>query len=235
MEKLYILNTPFSYYGVEDAIHPVVLKDDAHMVLVDCGHVGQLPALEQAMQAAGLSCGDLTHVFVTHQDHDHVGALYDLKQKYPHVQVAASREEAPYISGKRKSLRLEQAEALQSTLPQEQQAFGRAFCKLLENVLPVPVDIEAQDGDILPWCGGCVVVATPGHTPGHVSLYVKRENTMIAGDAAALQNGMPVVANPEYALNLSEAEASLRRLIESGAARIICYHGGEYDLPKGTE
>jgi len=230
--ELYILDIPFSFFGVEDVIHPVVLKDDAHMALVDCGHIGQLTALEQAMQAAGLSCGGLTHVLITHQDHDHMGALYDLKQKYPRVQVVASAEEAPYISGKRKSLRLEQAESMQAALPLEQQAFGLAFCRLLESVRPVDVDIEVQDGDVLPWCGGCAVVATPGHTPGHVSLYVKQENTMIAGDAAALENGLPVVANPGYALNLAEAEASLRRLRESGAERIICYHGGEYLLPK---
>lgn len=39
--------------------------------------------------------------------------------------------EAPYIEGKKKSLRLMQAEALQDTLNDEQKAFGKAFCEIL--------------------------------------------------------------------------------------------------------
>lgn len=230
MNSLTILYLPVRFGGVEDVIHPVVLGDGTNLVLVDCGYTGFLPLLEEEMAHHGLSCTSLTHVLITHQDHDHMGALHALKEKYPHIQVAASREEAPYLSGQRKSLRLEQAEALQATLPPEQREFGQAFCALLRQVRPVAVDLVVEGGDRPPWCGGCTVLATPGHTPGHISLYLEAERTIIMGDAAALEHGVPVVANPQFALNLQEAERSLHSLLSLGAEQLICYHGGVLSL-----
>lgn len=226
MGEIIVLDLKFKFGQIEDVIHPVVLKDDVNMVLIDCGYTDFLPHVEQAMEEKNLACCELTHILITHQDHDHMGALYELKQKYPKVQVVASEKETPYISGKFKSLRLEQAEAMQSNLPEEQKPFGVAFCNILRNVRPVEVDLEVKDGDVFDWCGGCTVVGTPGHTPGHTSIYVNKKKVLITGDAAALENGELVIANPQFTLNIKEAEESLRKIINYGAKEIICYHGG---------
>lgn len=230
MEQVVILNVPFFFSGAEDTIHPVVLVDDAHMVLVDCGYTGSLPSLEHAFEQNGLSISQLTHVFITHHDHDHMGALAALKEKYPHVRVLAGKEEAPFVAGEQKSPRLQQAEELQERLPEEQKPFGKAFLSVLRNVLPVRVDETVKDGQVFPWCGGCTAIATYGHTPGHFSIYVKKTGDLITGDAAAIENGVPVVANPQFTLDLAQAQASLQKLFEFGAKRLICYHGGEFVL-----
>ena len=226
MEQMIVLDIKFKFGEIEDAIHPVVLRDHVNMVLIDCGYTGFLPIIEQAMEEKGLRCSDLTHVLITHQDHDHMGALFELKQKYPHIQVIASKKEAPYVSGDLKSLRLEQAEALQPNLPEEQKVFGEAFCNILRNVHPVKPDLVVQDGDVFPWCGGCTIIETSGHTPGHISIYINQEKIMITGDAAALEDGELVIANPQYTLDKNEAEASLQNILTYGAKEIICYHGG---------
>jgi glyoxylase-like metal-dependent hydrolase (beta-lactamase superfamily II) len=57
------------------------------------------------------------------------------------------------------------------------------------------------------------VIATPGHTPGHISLYLPELDTIISGDAMALENGKPVIANPQFTLNMEEAAASMERFI----------------------
>lgn len=226
MDNITVLNLRFKFGAAEDTIHPVLLTDDKSMVLIDCGYPGFLPAIEEAMEEHGLSCVDLTHVLITHQDHDHMGALAALKQKYPQVRVVAGRVEAPYISGRSKSLRLAQAEAMQPHLPKEQKPFGLAFCAMLREVQPAAVDVEVQDGDVFDWCGGCTIIETPGHTPGHISVLVDRHGTVVTGDAAALEHGALVVANPQYALDLRTAEASLHKIMTCGAKEIICYHGG---------
>lgn len=226
MDTITVLDISFSFAEVEDVIHPVVLADDKNMILVDCGYTGFLPMIEQAMRENDLDCNKLTHVLITHQDHDHMGALSALKDKYPEIKVVASRKEAPYISGQLKSLRLEQAEKLQDSLPDDQKSFGMEFCRILRNVQPVEVDIEVEDGDLFDWCGGCTILATPGHTPGHISLYVHKNKVLIAGDAAVLENGNLVVANPHFALDLKEAEKSLEKIKTYGAREIVCYHGG---------
>lgn len=228
MNQFTVLNISAQFGERHEVIHPVVLRDASHLVLVDCGYIGSLPLIEQALSQNGLSAGDLTHVFITHQDHDHMGALADLKNKYPGIQVVAGTEEAPYISGAKKSLRLAQAEAMQDQLPPEQKEFGRAFCALLKRVQPAPVDRQVNDGDVLDWCGGCTVIATPGHTPGHTSLYLQEFQTLIVGDAIALENDTPVLANPQFTLNMAQAQESMQKLLEYGAKELICYHGGRW-------
>lgn len=174
----------FPWEGDGQTIFPTLLLDEIHTVLVDCGYPGFLPLLEQAMENLRLSAGQLTEVVITHHDDDHMGSLAQLRTRYPKVRVLAHEAEVPYISGRKKSLRLVQAEALQPTLPKEAQAWGRQFCQRLAAVEPAAVDQTLTDGQLLPWCGGCQVLATPGHTPGHISLYLPTLHAVITGDAA---------------------------------------------------
>ena len=54
---------------------PALLADGAHLVLVDCGYPESLPLIEAAMAELGLSPAELTEVFITHHDDDHMGGL----------------------------------------------------------------------------------------------------------------------------------------------------------------
>lgn len=226
MNRVILLEIPFEFGKVKDTIYPVVLQSDASCVLVDCGYTGFLPQIEHALAQHGLNGTMLTHVVLTHHDHDHMGALAALKKRYPQVIVVAGEKEVPFIDGRQKPLRLCQAEAMQPTLPAEQQEFGRAFCEILKGVSPCPVDLAVKGGDVFHWCGGCEVVETFGHTAGHISLYLTQRHIMITGDAAALQGKKLVLANPEYALNAREAERSLQKILHCGAKEFLCYHGG---------
>ena len=69
-------------------------------------------------------------------------------------------------------------------------------------------------------------MATPGHTPGHISLYLPTLHAVITGDAAVVEAGELAVANPQFALDLPRAEASLARLLELPCDTYYCYHGG---------
>ena len=122
--------------------------------------------------------------------------------------VYAGAVESEYIAGRRKALRLEQAEALQSALPTEQQPAGEAFISMLKGVEPAEVDVTLHGGDVLDICGGCEVIDTPDHTPGHISLYLPAQGTVVTGDAMVLEQGSPAVANPQFAFDLAAAQAS---------------------------
>ncbi|GAA4653830.1 MBL fold metallo-hydrolase [Anaerocolumna aminovalerica] len=226
MEDIIVLNIKYKFGDTEEIIYPVILKDNKEMILVDCGYTGFLPVIEDAMKEKGLDCNQLTKICITHQDHDHMGSLADFKLKYPNIKIVASKIEAPYITGEKKNLRLEQAEAMQSTLSEEEKAFGEAFCEMLRAVKPVKVDILVQDGEIMDWCGGCEIVETPGHTPGHISLYIKNQKTMVTGDAAVLEDDRLVIANPQFTLDLDSANTSFVKLMKYDVETFICYHGG---------
>ncbi len=230
--ELIPLTIPMSFFGIEETIHPTLLWDGTNAVLVDCGYAGSLPLIEVELGRIGIPGNKITTVVLTHQDHDHMGAAADFKDKYPSITVIASKTEEPYIAGKKKSLRLLQAEALQQQLPPEQQGFGEAFCAMLRRVRPVPVDVVVEDGDQFDWCGGCQIIATPGHTPGHVSLYLPTLGALIAGDAIALEDNAPTIANPQFTLDVEAAHASMNKLLLLPADRIDCYHGGKYRTKK---
>jgi glyoxylase-like metal-dependent hydrolase (beta-lactamase superfamily II) len=217
--------------GKEDVIFPVILADareDGDNVLVDCGYPGFLPKLEEASAKAGFCLSALTAVLVTHHDHDHYGALSELVAKYPRIRVIASELDAPYIEKREKSLRLYLADALSETLPQSLHVEARAFQEMLAALKPVRVDETVRGGDIFPWCGGTEIIATPGHMPGHISLYVAEHETVITGDALVVRNGLLRIANPNYAMDVKQAKDSAQKLLRLGAKRFICYHGGVF-------
>lgn len=228
MEKIIVLNIKFKFGETEDVIHPVILKDDNEMILVDCGYTGFLSVLEEAIKEENLDCNQLTKILITHHDHDHMGALAAFKEKYPNIKIVASEIEAPYISGEKKSMRLEQAEELLKTLSDEQKPFGKAFCEILKSVKPAKVDILVHDGDILDWCGGCEIVGTPGHTPGHISLYLRNKKTLITGDAAVLENNQFAIANPQFTLDMENAKKAITKILSYDVETFILYHGGIY-------
>lgn len=227
-DKICGLTVTMAFGDTEETVYPAVLWGRGSAVLVDCGWIGALPIVERELEKIGLSVRDLTGLVLTHHDHDHMGAAAALRRANPGIKIYASSAEEPYISGREKPLRLRQAEELQETLPPETREFGRAFCELLRRVEPVSVDVCLHDGEVLDWCGGCRVVATPGHTPGHISLILENESVVVTGDAMALEDGAPAVANPQFALDREQAGASLEKLLSLKAKTYYCYHGGVY-------
>ncbi len=129
----------------------------------------------------------------------------------------------------KKSLRLLQAEEVLNVLPEEQKPFGIQFCKSLRRVKPVTVDIEVKDGEHFDWAGGCEIIDTPGHMPGHISLYLKECSSVITGDAAVIEGNQLIIANPQFTLDMEAAKASLNKLISLNADRYYCYHGGIFE------
>lgn len=226
MNELFVLKIVPGWGNESNAVHPVLLCDETSLVLIDCGFVGSLDLLTSALAAYGVTLARLTHVILTHHDHDHVGTLAALKRINPRIQIIANAAEAPFLDGTAPALRLTQARAIQPSLAAEAQAAGLAFIDLLEQVEPAPVDLQVSDGDVLPFCGGCKVVATPGHTLGHLSFYLPALDTMITGDAAMLESGQLALANPQFAEDLALAEQSFQRILDFNAKTVVCYHGG---------
>lgn len=220
------LNITMKFGDIEDTVYPTLLWDKDNLVLIDCGFSGSLPMLEREMEGLGVSVQQLTGLVLTHHDHDHMGAAAALKRTNPNIKIYASAVEAPYISAQEKPLRLLQAEEMQKILPPEQQDFGRAFCDMLRRVESVQVDVFLRDGDYMDWCEGCRILATPGHTPGHISLLMEKDKIVITGDAIAVEDGKAVIANPQFTLDIDQATKSMERLLALNAKAYYCYHGG---------
>ncbi|WP_040005678.1 MBL fold metallo-hydrolase [Fibrisoma limi] len=225
MMTLHVLGIPFTFDNKNDILYPVILRDQHHRILIDCGYAGFMPLLETAANQHGLSLADLTGILISHHDIDHVGGLYELKREYPSLTVYASSIEAPSINGQVKSARLQQAEALHDLLPEEQKPGAIAFQEMLKRIQPVNVDVIFSDAQPTRW-EDVQIIDTPGHTPGHISVYLPGSRTLIACDALVIEDGSFNIANPQFAIDLKQAVDSARKLQSLAIERVVCYHGG---------
>ena len=228
MNKLNVLKVEFEFNRITDTIYPVILRDDNDMILIDCGYPNFLTLIEESAIKDGIDLSKLTKLIITHHDFDHMGSAADFKRKYPNVKILSSIIDEKYINGKEKSLRLQQAELIYDKLPEEQKEGAMNFQKMLESIENIEVDMLLKDGDKFDWCGDIEIIETPGHMPGHISIYVKESKTLISGDALVIENNKLAIANPNYTLDMSEAKESICKLLNYDIDKIICYHGGIY-------
>jgi glyoxylase-like metal-dependent hydrolase (beta-lactamase superfamily II) len=168
----------------------------------------------------------LTAIILTHQDLDHVGgAAYILKECSQPISVYAHALDQPYIEG---------LLPLVKTSPQ-------AIAKMIESLpehmhqdmmqsmsyTPINrVDHVLADKDRLPFCGGITVIHTPGHTAGHLSLYLEESKILVAADALTSKDGVLHGPVPQTTLDMETAIQSLRKLLDYDIEMVICYHGG---------
>ncbi|UUE91330.1 MBL fold metallo-hydrolase [Bacillus cereus] len=224
--KIIELSIEFEFNGQKQCIYPSLIILHNELTLVDTGYPSFLPLIENAILKHGYEMKNLKNIIITHYDDDHIGAVYDFKVKYPNINVIASEIESNYINGDIKSERLVQAEEMLERMPNEEKEFGKWFIQQLKNINHISVDEKVHDGQMI-LNNECQVVATPGHTSGHISLYFPNLDCVITGDAAVQENRELVIANPNFCLDIERAEQSLNRIKSLKAAQYYCYHGGK--------
>ena len=150
-------------------------------VLVDAGlpgYAGQIRKKADALFGPGAKPDAIV---LTHGHFDHTGTLKSLLKDWPDVPVYAHPLELPYLTGK-------------SSYPPPDPAIGGGFMSYSSFMFPIGPDdfgdrVRAipADGQI-PELPDWQVIHTPGHSPGHISLFREDDRTLIAGDAFVTTN-----------------------------------------------
>ncbi|WP_221088892.1 MBL fold metallo-hydrolase [Deinococcus aquaedulcis] len=204
-------------------IHPVALVGpDDTLTLVDTGLPGVLEAVTAELAAAGYALGQVRRVVVTHHDLDHIGSLEDVVRATA-AEVYALEDEVPFVTGTRRAQKLP-SEAQAAAMLQDPNLHPAWRTLLTREPVRVPVNRPLRDGDLLP--GGVRVVATPGHTDGHLSLYVPGGNILIAGDALTAEDGALTGPREDVTADMPTALASVRKLAGLDVQTVVAYHGG---------
>ena len=223
------LELPFrNPMGMESIIYPTLIWDNDTVVLVDTGFPGQLKQVREAVERTGVPFDRLDKVIITHQDIDHIGNLPDIVREAPHkVEVLAHEEEKPYIEGHKRPIKAnpERLAQMFAAMPEEQRKRMEA---VFANPTKAGVDTTVADGEVLPYCGGITVIFTPGHTPGHICLYLNQSRILITGDALVAADGQLNGPNPQVAYDLDTAQKSLQKLTPYDIETVVCYHGGVF-------
>lgn len=194
----------------ERAFHTsAVALPDGGVLLVDVGFPHTLDQLDDGLAEHGHGLEDVRYVLLTHQDGDHAGGLAALRERLDHpVTVFAHADDAPVVEGLEDPLKGDPAERYE----------------------PSAVDVTVVDGvEIRTAVGPLQVVATPGHTPGHVSLFLPDAGVLLAADATVAEDGELAGPNEAYTPDLERAYESLDRLADLAFTDVLCYHGGHVE------
>jgi glyoxylase-like metal-dependent hydrolase (beta-lactamase superfamily II) len=133
-------------------VNAYFVREDDGLTLVDT----TLNAADQLLAVAERLGAPIRRIALTHGHGDHVGSLDALKQRLGNsVEVLMPEIDAQIHAGEREKTR--------GSWPK---------------IETVP-DVRLKEGDRV---GSLEVVATPGHTPGHVSFLDTRDRALIAGD-----------------------------------------------------
>jgi glyoxylase-like metal-dependent hydrolase (beta-lactamase superfamily II) len=221
-----VLPLSFRRGGADHTIFPVLICPGGEYILVDGGYEGFLPLLEQAAGKYNISLSSITGLIITHHDIDHMGCAHEIVKNFPSIKIYTSAIEVPYVSGQKKSLRLQQAEDIFPDLPEEYKADALEFQRLLQSMKPVVVNHIISENGELDFLKGVFSVHTPGHMPGHISLYIPETKTLVAADALVIENGELEIANPSFTLDIKAAIGSVKKIAGLKIEKLICYHGG---------
>jgi glyoxylase-like metal-dependent hydrolase (beta-lactamase superfamily II) len=194
------------------------VREDDGLTLIDTNMSGQAQAIMQEAQKLGMP---IERIVLTHAHIDHVGSLDALHETLPNVQVAISARDARFLTGDK---------SLDSSEPQTVLRGGYPICK-------TKPDLFLHEGDRI---GSLEVIATPGHTPGHITFFDTRDRSLIAGDAFQTQGGVAVSGTVEWLFplpafatwNKGLALESARKLLALQPSLLAVGHGRMLSNPQ---
>ncbi|MGA2490789.1 MAG: MBL fold metallo-hydrolase [Anaerolineales bacterium] len=196
--------------------NPYLLIDTDGLTLIDAGLPGSHRKILRYLAGLGYKPKDLKRILITHADFDHVGGLAALKAASG-ARIFASPVEAQAM-----------AEGHASRPLKPRRRITKWFFDLMAKLFKparVQVDELLSDGQILPVLGGLRVVETPGHTPGHISLFTASSGVLFCGDSIVSgENGLRG-SHGTNNWDQAKSDESVRKQAALGAHIVCSGHG----------
>ena len=201
---------------------------DGPWALVDTGLAGGISRILHATELLFGPDETPAAIVLTHGHFDHVGSVRELVRRWD-VPVYAHALEMPYLTGR-------------SAYPPPDPAVGGGAMAMMSRFFPrKPINLgdavhELPGDGTIPGIGEWRWIHTPGHAPGHISLFRDYDRALVAGDAfvttkqeslSAVLTQRPEVHGPPayYTIDWRSAKSSVDALAALEPSVAVTGHG----------
>jgi glyoxylase-like metal-dependent hydrolase (beta-lactamase superfamily II) len=209
-------------------VNACILGDASGWILVDTGLENSYEYILRVAEEQFGSASKPNAIILTHGHFDHIGSAMRLANHW-NLRIYAHEKEFPYLTGEKDYPKPDPSSdeglvaKMSPTFPHASVDFGARL-----SALP-------PEGQV-PGISGWEWIPTPGHTPGHVSLYRERDRIMFAGDALTTTKqesflsvltqreqvkGPPAYLTPDW----ESAKRSVQRITELAPNLMLPSHG----------
>lgn len=201
-----------------------LINGNSGLILVDAGMPKKTNTLCEILNKNNFKIKDISLIIVTHVHNDHVGSLYEIKERSNAKILVHKNEVNNLASGYTK-------------FPKGTYIFSKIISKFANNLLfsknqfkPVKADIIIKDSfDLNEYGVNGEVFYTPGHTDGSISVIVDNKH-LIVGDT--LFNWFPNSVYPPFANNEEKLIESWEKINKLNCEYFYPGHGNIFNKEK---
>jgi glyoxylase-like metal-dependent hydrolase (beta-lactamase superfamily II) len=154
-----------------------LIQDEEGFTLIDAGLPGNSRWIKKKMTADNLDYSAIKRILITHADGDHYGAANEIR----------TETKAEIWAGEIEAKAMEKGESSRELKPKGiVKMFYTMISKMIKST-PTPIDHILKSNEIQPFAGGLKVIATEGHTPGHLSFFSSKTGILYCGDTIQIK------------------------------------------------
>jgi glyoxylase-like metal-dependent hydrolase (beta-lactamase superfamily II) len=193
----------------------LIVENDG-VTLIDTGLATDHKKIDRSIKNLGITPFHLKQILITHADGDHYGGVNLLKLDYPGVVVRSSDIEAAAMKSGSSSRMI----------------IGKGFRGIFFNIAGKIIKSEPTEaiGDLVAGMellvmGGLEVLNTSGHTPGHISFFLKEHSLLFTGDSILVHGNELVPSTGANTWDLNKAKLAFDSQLALDPAIIAGGHG----------